>query len=194
MIDVEHPPELFVSFDIETLGPIPGKHSMLSLGCAALTAEGELVSKFYATLLELPGTEADPDTVQWWAGQLEAWAQARLNARDPKTVIIEYVAWLKDLMSRYTVTLVAYPSGFDFTFLYWYTQTFCGESPVAHKCIDLRSFIMGMTGRPFDRTGMKHWPKRWKPAQELSHNAFDDALDQGMAFIKVLTQARRLTT
>ena len=32
-------PEIYISTDVETDGPIPGQHSMLSIGSAAYTAD-----------------------------------------------------------------------------------------------------------------------------------------------------------
>ena len=38
--------EVYVSTDVETDGPIPGPHSMLSFGSAAFLADKSLVTKF----------------------------------------------------------------------------------------------------------------------------------------------------
>ena len=47
--------EIYVSTDVETDGPIPGPHSMLSLGSAAYTVDKKLVSTFSVNLETLPG-------------------------------------------------------------------------------------------------------------------------------------------
>ena len=46
--------EIYVSTDIETDGPLAGKHSMLSLGSAAYLADKELLGTFSANLETLP--------------------------------------------------------------------------------------------------------------------------------------------
>lgn len=69
--------EIYVSTDIETDGPIPGRHSILSLGSAAYTADKQLVGTFSANLNTLPGATPDPITTAWWATQPEAWAACR---------------------------------------------------------------------------------------------------------------------
>ncbi|MFZ5510660.1 MAG: hypothetical protein ACOZCP_11460, partial [Pseudomonadota bacterium] len=46
--------EIYVSTDIETDGPVAGKHSMLSLGSAAYLADKGLLSTFSANLEPLP--------------------------------------------------------------------------------------------------------------------------------------------
>lgn len=42
--------EIYISTDVETDGPIPGPHSMLSIGSTAYTADKILVSTFSANL------------------------------------------------------------------------------------------------------------------------------------------------
>lgn len=42
--------EIYVSTDVETDGPIPGPHSMLSFGSAACLADKTLVSTFTVNL------------------------------------------------------------------------------------------------------------------------------------------------
>jgi hypothetical protein len=64
--------EIYVSTDVETDGPIPGPHSMLSFGSAAYTAEKKLVPTFSANLETLEGATAHPKTAEWWATQAEA--------------------------------------------------------------------------------------------------------------------------
>ena len=54
--------EIYISTDVETDGPIPGPHSMLSIGSAAYTADKRLLSAFSANLETLPGVSAHPQT------------------------------------------------------------------------------------------------------------------------------------
>ncbi len=53
--------EIYVSTDVETDGPIPGPHSMLSFGSAAYTADKKLVSTFSANLETLEGASRAPE-------------------------------------------------------------------------------------------------------------------------------------
>ena len=52
--------EIYISTDVETDGPIPGPHSMLSLGSAAYTADKRLLSTFTPTLIERGSVAAPP--------------------------------------------------------------------------------------------------------------------------------------
>src|SRR5437868_15115664 len=93
-------PEIYVSTDVETDGPIPGPHSMLSFGSAAYRADKALVGTFTANLTTLPGATGHPETMAWWKTKPDAWAACRANARDPAQVMPEYVRWLKALPDR----------------------------------------------------------------------------------------------
>jgi hypothetical protein len=57
--------EIYVSTDVETDGPIPGPHSMLSVGSAAYTADKRLVATFEANLHTLPDARGAPETMAW---------------------------------------------------------------------------------------------------------------------------------
>lgn len=103
--------EIYISTDVETDGPIPGPHSMLSFGSAAFTADKRLLGTFSANLELLPGAAGDPKTMQWWQSQPEAWAACRADARRPEDVMPEYVKWLKGQPGR--VVFVAYPACFS---------------------------------------------------------------------------------
>lgn len=108
--------EVYVSTDVETDGPIPGPHSMLSPGSATYPPDKTLVSTFPANLELLPGASGDPRTMEWWGTRPEAWEACRRNPRPPEEVLREYAVWLKGLPGK--PVSVAYPAGFDFTFVY----------------------------------------------------------------------------
>lgn len=61
-----------VAVDIETLGKTPSS-VVLSVGLAAFTVQGGIVSTWYAVLnrehQEAAGRKVDPDTLEWWAKQ-----------------------------------------------------------------------------------------------------------------------------
>ena len=56
-------PEIYISSDIETDGPIPGPHSSLSFGSATYLADKTRVSTFTANLKTLPGANGDTKTI-----------------------------------------------------------------------------------------------------------------------------------
>src|SRR4051812_1711085 len=182
--------EIYVSTDVETDGPIPGPHSMLSFGSAAYTADKQLVATFEANLHTLPDAKGHPETMAWWQTQPEAWAECRHDLRDPTEVMRAYVAWLKALPGK--PVFVGYPAGFDFLFVYWYLIRFAGESPFSFSALDIKTFAMATLGTSFRETAKKRMPKRWFDDLPHTHKALDDAIEQGALFCNILADNKKM--
>ncbi len=180
--------EIYVSTDIEADGPIPGRHSMLSLGSAAYTAEKQLLGTFSVNLECLPGAETDPRTMRWWAQFPEAWAACRAGTRDPQAAMNDYADWLEALPGR--PIFVGWPAGWDFMWVYWYLVNFTGRRPFAEAAIDIRSYAMGMRRETYRRTGKPYLPGRWFDDHPHTHVALDDAIEQGSLFLNMLGENR----
>lgn len=179
-------PEVYVSTDVETDGPIPGPHSMLSFGSAAYLENKTLVSTFSANLETLPGAAGHPDTLAWWKQQPEAWAACRQNPRPPEEVMPAYVQWLEGLPG--IPVFVAYPLGFDFTFMYWYLVRFAGQSPFSFSGIDVKTYAMALLRKDYRKCVKRNMPARWFDDLPHSHVALDDALGQGALFCNMLAE------
>lgn len=180
--------EIYVSTDVEADGPIPGPHSMLSIGSAAYTADKVLVATFAANLATLPGAQAHPKTAEWWTTQPEAWAACRKDLEPPEQAMPRYVTWVKSLPGK--PVFVAYPAGFDFMFVYWYLMKYVGESPFSYSALDIKSFAMAMLKAPYRHTSKRSMPKRWFDALPHTHLALDDAIEQGALFCNMLRENR----
>lgn len=176
--------EIYISTDIETDGPIPGPHSMLSLASVALTSDKKCLSTFYANLKQLPEASGHPKTMAWWATQPEAWKQATESPQEPVAVMNNYVAWVKSLPG--IPVFVAYPVGFDFTFVYWYLMKYVGESPFWHSAVDIKTYSMALLKKGYREAGKDHMPAEWFDDLPHTHNALDDAMAQGMLFCNML--------
>jgi hypothetical protein len=177
-------PEIYVSTDIESDGPIPGPHSMLSFGSAAYLADKTLIATFAANLETLPGASGDPKTLDWWATQPEAWAVCRTNLQPPEQAMRDYLAWLKELPGK--PVFVGYPAAFDFMFVQWYLVRFTGESPFSHAALDMKSFAMALLGSEYRNTVKRSMPKDWFDHMSHNHIALHDAIEQGALFCNML--------
>jgi hypothetical protein len=176
--------EIYISIDVETDGPIPGPHSMLSFASAAYTADKRLLSTFTANLETLAGASADPRTAAWWATQPEAWAACRSNLEEPGAAMQRYLAWVKAQPGK--PVFVAYPAGFDFLFVYWYLIRFAGESPFSHSALDMKSYAMAVLKTGYRDSTKRHMPKAWFDPLPHTHVALDDAVEQGALFCNML--------
>jgi hypothetical protein len=179
-------PEVYVSTDVETDGPLPGPNSMLSFASAAYLADKTLVDTFTANLRTLPGATADPETMAWWQQRPEKWAATRTDLQDPEPTMGRYVAWIKHLPGR--PVFVAYPAGFDFLFVYWYLIRFAGESPFSFSALDIKTYAMALLKTEYREAVKRNMPKRWFDPRPHTHVALDDALEQGALFCNMLAQ------
>ncbi len=180
--------EIYVSTDIESDGPIPGPNSMLSFGSAAFNEDGKMVSTFESNLKMLPGAEGDPDTMDWWKTQPEAWEACRKNQEDPKEAMQAYVEWLNNLPGK--PVFVGYPAGFDFLFVYHYLIFFTGKSPFSFSAIDIETFAMAMLKTEYRKSTKRNMPRHWFGSHPHTHIALDDAIGQGELFINMLKESR----
>jgi hypothetical protein len=181
-----HVTEIYVSTDIEADGPIPGPYSMLSFASAAFSADGTLHATFTRNLETLPEASTHPSTMAWWAKKPAAWAACRLSPVDPATAMHEYLQWVKDLPGK--PVFVAYPAGFDFTFVYWYLMRFAGESPFAQAALDIKTFAMVLLGGDYRASAKRNMPPRWFSQRKHTHVALDDAIEQGELFCNMLRE------
>ncbi len=179
-------PEIYVSTDVEADGPIPGPHSMLSFASAAYLADKTLLDTFSANLELLPGAAGDPRTMRWWATQPRAWEACRSDTRPPEEVMPEYVRWVRGLAGK--PVFVAYPAGFDFTFVYWYLMRFAGFSPFSHSALDVKTYAMALLAKPYRQSTKRNMPRRWFDDLPHSHVALDDAIEQGALFCNMLAE------
>lgn len=98
-----------------------------------------------------------------------------------------YVAWLKRLPGK--PVFVAYPAGFDFTFVYWYLIRFAGESPFSHSVLDIKTYAMAMMKGEYRASTKRAMPCHWFDRKKHRHIALDDAIEQGALFCNMLAES-----
>ncbi|MSU77929.1 MAG: exonuclease [Gemmataceae bacterium] len=177
-------PEIYVSTDVETDGPIPGPHSMLSFASAAYRADKTLIATFSANLQLLPGATGDVRTMAWWAQNQATFDATRVDLEEPMEAMRRYVAWVNALPD--TPVFVAYPAGFDFLFVYWYLIRFVGESPFSFSALDMKTYAMALLKKEYRQSVKKNMPKAWFDDFPHTHVALDDAIEQGALFCNML--------
>lgn len=185
--------EIYVVVDIEADGPVPGLFSMLSIAAVATNAE-ENVSEFYQTVQPLDEASQDPDTMQWWQGQPEAWKEVTTNPQNPEMVMKDFVVWVKNLGA--TAIFVAHAVALDYTFVSWYLQKFAGEDPFRNeknvtRTLDIRSFIAGKFGLTLNLAHRKNLPSKLTEGMpDHSHKAIDDARGYAVMLRNILKTSK----
>jgi DNA polymerase III epsilon subunit-like protein len=185
-------PDLYISADVETDGPIPGKYSLLAFGLVVVGSfDGERFSRgpsreeaFYAELKPI-SDEFEPQALEVNGLDRE---RLRVEGADPSEAMSAAASWICDVSQGHRPVLVAYPVAYDWSFLYWYFERFADTgSPFGHSsCLDIRTLYQSVSGTVFDRSGKRHMPQALLPEEPHTHNALDDAREQGELFANLL--------
>jgi hypothetical protein len=186
--------EVYISVGIEADGPIPGPNSMLSIGAAAFLADRTMLGTFSMNLQVLDGAKPDPDTMNWWETQPEAWIACRKDAKDPMRVMVEFSIWVREMTVHAAPdaellpqpVFVGYPAGFDFLFVYWYLIKFTGTSPFSFSALDIKSYAMAVLNMPYRSINKRALGRFMEPDLQHTHVAVDDAVEQGYLFLNLL--------
>lgn len=162
---------------------------MLSFGLAAFTLDKRLVGTFSRNLHLLDGAEIDERTMTWWAQpeQSEAFKRSREEPVSPRAAMVDCKSWLDEIRSFGRPIVCGAPSGFDFTFMYYYFQRFLGESPMGFASLDLRSYAAAVMKRQYRQVGKRQYPAEWIDENlPHTHVALDDAIEQGCILINMM--------
>ena len=156
---------------------------------AAFTLEKHLVATFSRNLRRLEGAQTDERTMTWWAtpDNQAAFEATRENPVDPRTAMVECRTWLEAIRRFGRPVICGAPSGFDFTFVYYYFQRELGKARS-----DSRASTCAATPPPCSsastarsaRTAIR--PIRLSDALVHTHVALDDAIEQGCILVNML--------
>jgi hypothetical protein len=174
---------IYIVTDVETDGPDPGVHSMLSLACVACGTAGERLGHFFINLQPLPGHQADAGTLAWWRSEPAAWAALQQNALPALAGIERFMQWVRGF-GRAPI-FVGSPLIFDGAWVDWYLRRFAGirllRAPRTGDFLfeggglDLASFVMGRTGMSYQACTERRYPEAWFGGHAHTHIALDDA-------------------
>lgn len=189
--------DVYISADVETDGPVPGPYSLLSFGLVVVgrfdgtrldRATGHETS-FYRELRPI-SDQFDPEALEVNGLDRE---RLKTDGEDPAVAMGEAYDWVVNAAGNDRAVLVAYPVAFDWSFLYWYFERFSDAgSPFGHSsCLDIRTLYQAVAGTVFDLSGKQHMPPELLPRLPHTHNALDDAREQGELFANVLDWAGR---
>ena len=181
---------MYFSADVETDGPIPGPYSMLSFALVpAGTFDGSRFVRptdyddtFYAELKPI-SEEFEPEALA--VNGLDRQALLESGA-DPAVAMERARQWIQQRSGSGRPVLVAYPLGFDWSWLYWYFVRFGGDSPFEHsKAFDVKTAVVTKCGVPIAKAGRKSLPEALRSSRPNTHHAVDDAIAQAEIFANV---------
>jgi ribonuclease T len=167
--------EVYISVDVEAAGPIPATYSMLSLGAALVH---DLQTTFYAELRPI-NRKALPDAMKVVGRTLKDFER---TGREPKEAMIAFRDWINSVTKNGKPIFVGFNATFDWAFVNYYFQRYLGENPFGFGGIDIKSYYMGLTGCTWDDARSSRIPSELKGSSRHTHNALDDAIEQGEMF------------
>lgn len=193
-------PDLYISADVETDGSVPGRYSLLSFGLVVVGRyDGHRFERLSDDRLSFY-RELKPTSNEF---QSEALAvngldRSRLEREgtDPAEAMVDAAEWVSKVSEGHRPVLVAYPVAFDWAFLYWYFEQYVpAGSPFGHSsCLDIRTLYQAVAGTVFDRSGKGTMPRFLQPRAPHTHNALDDAVEQGELFTNLMGWALQRRT
>jgi ribonuclease T len=176
--------EIFISVDIEAAGPVPPTYSMLSLGAVVVT-NPQLT--FYVEIKPV-SEEFVPDAMKVVGRTLKDFARV---GHDPKEAMTAFRDWLQTVTKDHKPVFVGFNATFDWAFVNFYFHQYLGENPFGFGGLDIKSYYMGMTGCAWEDTRSSRIAKEFKGPSPHTHQALDDAIEQGEIFRKMQEKASR---
>jgi DNA polymerase III epsilon subunit-like protein len=175
--------EVYISVDIETSGPIPGKYSMLSLGACQV---GHAERQFYA---ELRPTSQQflPAAMKIVGRSLDEFAQI---GQDPQEAMRSFRDWIAKTCEGGVPVFVGFNAAFDWSFVNWYFHTYLEDNPFGFTGLDIKSYYMGLTDCLWADTTLSRIASKLKSNSSLSHNALEDSVEQAKLFELMRARSR----
>ena len=168
--------EVFISVDIETVGPIVGEHSMVSLGaCLAYAPDVD-----FSIMLQPISDRAVEEAVAVSGISL---AQAEREGVSPPVAMAQFDAWIAEQLSPgFIPVFVGLNAPFDWGFVNYYFLNYLNRNPFGFTALDIKALFMGVTGCSWRDTRSSSIAKRVKPLLHGNHNALRDAKYQAELF------------
>ncbi|MBI5030071.1 MAG: 3'-5' exonuclease [Chloroflexi bacterium] len=177
--------EILISVDIEASGPIPGEFSMLSLGACVV---GATEQRFYVELKPIT-RNFEPEAMSIAGFDL---ADLEKSGVEPKIAMLDFERWIANVTPPdHRPIFVAYPIAFDWMFVAYYFHRFLKRNPFGIAGLDVKSFYMGMTGKPYLASSKEGMEPQFTADLELTHNAVEDAIAQAKLFERMLAAKQR---
>ena len=169
--------EIYVSTDVETDGPIPGPHSMLSFASAAFLPDKTLLGTFAANL-HAPSRRrrrsTDDGLVAGAAGRLGS-----LPPECPRSGRSDAGVRRLDRILTGPPRVRQLPGRLRFPVRLLVYDPVRRQKPVLVLGIDIKTYAMALLNVEYRRAAKRNMPRRWFDDLPHTHVAHDDALGRG---------------
>lgn len=169
----------WISVDVETSGPSPARHALLSVG-ACLVDDPDRT--FYVELRpERDGV--DPSAVAVSGLSLDRLA---VEGVAEATAMGDLVAWVEEVADGRRPVFVALNAPFDWMFVAEALHRHLGHNPFGHAALDLKALFMGLARTDWAGTSLDDVAAHYGREVSLPHHALEDAVVQAGVFRAML--------
>jgi DNA polymerase III epsilon subunit-like protein len=172
----------YISVDVETAGPNPGRYALLSIGACPVRDPDH---GFYVEL-KPTSMDATPEALSVSGLSLKNLLETGL---EPAEAMARFATWLEEVLpSGVQPIFVAFNAPFDWMFVNDYFHRYLGRNPFGHTALDMKAFYMGLSGSRWNKTALRHVNKHYALERTLTHHALQDAQDQATLFQEMLRE------
>ncbi len=174
----------WIMVDVETSGPSPAHHALLSLGACAVD---DPESRFYVEV------RPERDGVDDRAVAVSGLSIQRLVREGVPEVdaMRSFAAWVDQTVAGARPVFVAHNAPFDWMFVAEALHRHLGHNPFGHSALDTKALFMGLAGVPWSATSLQDLATHVGVTVDLPHHALADAVLQAEVFRALLAQRRR---
>ncbi|AKH37828.1 MULTISPECIES: 3'-5' exonuclease [Nitrosomonas] len=168
--------EVFISVDVETSGPIPGKYSLLTIGACVVFDD----TMTFTCKLKPTNRNADPEALAITGLSLDTLEREGIAAAEAIQMFYDWVLHVAG--SDGTPIFVGFNAAFDWSFINYYFHYYIDKNPFGFAALDIKSLYMGFTKCSWDQTKSSQISSNLKPKLIATHDALQDARYQAELF------------
>lgn len=174
--------EIYISVDVETAGPYPGRYALLSIGACRVDDPQQA---FYVEL-QPTSMEFRPEALKVCGLDPDRLAE---HGAAPADAMRNFAAWVEGQAGDgQRAVFVAFNAAFDWMFANEYFHRFLGHNPFGHSALDMKAFHMGVAGVRWGETSLQTIAEYYGIPCILTHHALEDAQVQARLFQHMLAR------
>lgn len=172
--------EIYISVDVETAGPIPGKYSLLSIGACLVEDDGQI----FECILKPTSDDFDPKALEVSGLSFDL---LRAKGLPPSEAMSAFKDWIDSVTGKgATPVFVGFNAPFDWSFINYYFHMYLGSNPFGFTALDIKALYMGSAKSSWRDTRSSKMAEKLNPSGQGTHDALSDAIYQAELFRLVM--------
>ncbi len=185
----------YFSIDVESSGPAPGIHNLLSIGVTHVRRHGGQYQLFDDFYLEVKPVFPKFESAAMRICGLDP-EKLRKDGYEPEDALGRLSEWVrarqKNIKDR--PVFVAQNAPFDWMFIAWHFEYCEIPNPFGHSALDMKPLAMGVLGLSWVETSLKNIASKLPSVAPRDtsnlHHAGADARYQAEVFVALMNHAR----